>query len=335
MYFCRMKFLRVAVLAAVLLISAGTLSALPRGYVISPRNAENIVTEKELLREVEFLSDSLCEGRRTGSPGSVRAASMVARKFEAAGVKPLGNSYFHTFSAGENAAHNVMGIIPGFSDVGHYIVVTAHYDGHGHLGGNFYPGADSNASGVVAMLTVGDMVARMNRLGKVYGKGLILVALDAKNRNLGGAKHLLDQLRSGSLTDPSSGKAISLADIDLLINIDQVGSSLSPISKLRKDYLLMLSDESGGRRDALLGANRSGVRLDLGFDYYGSKDFTKLFFRKVSDQAPFLDAGVPSVMFTSGITMLNNKPQDTPDSLDIPVLKKRIILIFNYLVKIL
>lgn len=311
------------------------LDALPRGYVISPRNAENIVTEKELLREVEFLSDSLCQGRRTGSPGSVRAASMIASKFSAAGVKPLGDSYFHTFSAGADAAHNVMGIIPGFSERGNYIVITAHYDGHGHLGGNFSPGADSNASGVVAMLTVGDMVSRMNRLGKVYGKGLILVALDAKNRNLGGSKYLLDQFRNGALTDPSSGKVIRLEDIDLMINIDQVGSSLSPIGKLRKDYLLMLSEESGGRRDALLGANRSGVRLDLCFDYYGSKDFTKLFFRKVSDQAPFLEAGVPSVMFTSGITMLNNKPQDSPDSLDYPIFKKRIILIFNYLVKIL
>ena len=329
-----MKFLRVILLMGMLLCWGGAW-ALPRGYVISPRNAENIVTEKELLREIEFLSDSLCGGRGTGTAGSVRAASMIARKFEAAGVKAFGDSYFHTFSAGKDAGHNVMGVIPGFSDLGHYIIVTAHYDGHGYLGGKFFPGADSNASGVVAMLTIADMVAKMNRLGKVYGKGLIVVALDAKNRNLSGSKYLLDQIKSGKLTDPSSGKTIGLSDIDLLINIDQVGSSLSPIGKLRKDYLLMLSEESGGRRDALLGANRSGVRLDLCFDYYGSKDFTKLFFRKVSDQAPFLDAGVPSVMFTSGITMLNNKPEDVPESLDIPILKKRIFLIFNYLVKIL
>ena len=329
-----MKFLRVILLLGMLLCRGGAW-ALPRGYVISPRNAENIVTEKELLREIEFLSDSLCGGRGTGTAGSVRAAAMIARKLEAAGVKPFGDSYFHTFDAGKDAAHNVMGVIPGFSDLGHYIIVAAHYDGLGHLGGSFYPCADSNASGVVAMMTVGDMVARMNRLGKVYGKGLILVALDGKTRNLAGAKYLLQQLKSGALTDPSSGKVITPADIDLFINIDQVGSTLSPIGKLRKDYLLMLSEESGGRRDALLGANRSGVRLDLCFDYYGSKDFTRLFFRKVSDQAPFLDAGVPSVMFTSGITMLNNKPQDTPESLDIPIFKKRIFLIFNYLVKIL
>jgi hypothetical protein len=49
----------------------------------------------------------------------------------------------------------------------------------------------------------------------------------------------------------------------------------------------------------------------------------------------FLEHGIPAVMFTSGITMLNNKPGDSPDTLDYPVLMKRIRLIFYYLDKIL
>ena len=40
-------------------------------------------------------------------------------------------------------------------------------------------------------------------------------------------------------------------------------------------------------------------------------------------------------MFTSGITLLNNKPQDTPDSLDYDVLHDRIRLIFYWLDRVL
>ena len=40
-------------------------------------------------------------------------------------------------------------------------------------------------------------------------------------------------------------------------------------------------------------------------------------------------------MFTSGITLLNNKPADNPASLDYEVLRDRIRLIFFYLDRVL
>ena len=99
---------------------------------------------------------------------------------------------------------------------------------------------------------------------------------------------------------------------------------------------MMLSDPATGHRSSLEGANRErGFGLELGFDYYGSKDFTRLFYRRISDQRVFLDHNIPAVMFTSGITLLNNKPADTPDSLDYEVLKDRIRLIFFYLDRVL
>ena len=98
----------------------------------------------------------------------------------------------------------------------------------------------------------------------------------------------------------------------------------------------MLSEESNGRRSALESSNQDrGLGLELAWDYYGSKDFTRLFYRRISDQRVFLENGIPSVMFTSGITLMNNKPQDTPESLDYDVLKDRIRLIFRYLDKVL
>ena len=81
---------------------------------------------------------------------------------------------------------------------------------------------------------------------------------------------------------------------------------------------------------SLENANR-GPRLDLGYDYYGSKNFTDLFYRRVSDQRWFLEAGIPAVMFTSGITQHTNQVTDTPATLDYELLRRRIDLISAWL----
>jgi len=82
-----------------------------------------------------------------------------------------------------------------------------------------------------------------------------------------------------------------------------------------------------------LAQTNSDIGLDLSFDYYGSQDFTTLFYRKIGEQRGFVEAGYPCVMFTSGITMNNNKPSDTPSTLEFPVLRKRVWAIFGWLLR--
>ena len=121
-----------------------------------------------------------------------------------------------------------------------------------------------------------------------------------------------------------------------MVNIDQIGSSLSPLKSGREDYMLMLGEDMSYSCSTLLTANSQyNINLDLAFDYYGSKDFTKLFYRKIGDHKIFIENGIPAVLFTSGITMNNNKTYDKPDSLNIKILKKRIWLIFHWLEKII
>ena len=77
-----------------------------------------------------------------------------------------------------------------------------------------------------------------------------------------------------------------------------------------------------------------GAELEISESYYGSENFTKLFYR-LSDQRPFVDNGIPAIMFTSGITLNNNKTYDSPRTLNYPVLRRRIILIYHWLDKML
>ena len=297
------------------------------GYVISAKNGEVAVSEDYVREVVEYLSAKSLGGRATGSTGAVKAAAWLDDQFSAAGLQYLGGAYLHGFSADGARARNVIGVIPGTTSK--VVIVMAHFDNLGMLGGNFFPGADSNASGVAALLQLVKMFAYMKECHKTYSHTIVFAALDAKEKDNAGAADLWRCIGNGSL-------GFGPGDISLVVNLDQLGSTLSPVTKGNPDYLIMLSEESTGRRSTLQSMERTQrIGLELAFDYYGSKDFTKLFYRRIPDQRIFLENNIPSVMFTSGITMLNNKPGDTPDTLDYPVLMKRIRLIFYYLEKIL
>ena len=269
-------------------------------YTISAVNGEFVVEEATLQREVSFLADSLEGGRALGRRGHFEAGAWISRLF------------------------------PGQSDK--YVIVLAHYDCIGGLAGRLYPGADSNASGTVAMLTLARMLYRMNYLGKTYTHNVLFAAVDAKERNSAGSEDLMERIREGKLVNPVTGTAITRDKILCVANLDIIGSTLSPLASGRKDYLLAISD--GRWNDAIRSLNRKdGLGLDLAFDYYGSRDFTNIFYRRIGDHVPFLKAGIPCMLFTSGITMRTNKETDDAASLDYAVLRQRIILAYYWLVR--
>lgn len=324
----------------VLLLSAVTTVSLAQERVVrmipSGRNAERVVSEEGLRADVEFLAGPELNGRKTGSRGANEAAFWIARRFEADGLLPIGGQWGRSFRNGSKVGHNIIGLLPGQRNSGteRYTIVAAHLDNLGLIDGVLYPGADSNASGVVAMLTVADMFKKMKDLGRSYRRNILFVALDAKEPESRGAGQLWQAIQTGSLRDPLNGQAITPDKIHSMVNLDILGSTLSPLHPGRKDYLMMLS--GGHFVGEMLDANAGkGLSLDLAFNYYGSENFTRLFYRRIGDHRIFLENGIPSVLMTSGITLKTNKTEDTAESLDYGVFRKRIILIFHWLGKML
>ncbi|MBQ9451268.1 MAG: M28 family peptidase [Bacteroidales bacterium] len=258
-----------------------------------------------LRAEVAFLADSLQTGRACGTAGAQSVTFYLLRELRNAGLRTTVQS----FPAGEKAGHNVVAVTPGWFRS--YLVVSAYFDGLGTLDGTLYPGADANASGVAALLAL----ARTLPADCTGDTGLIFVAFDGHHTDLSGAKAFLDRFRGKY---PLAG----------VINLDQIGSTLAPVHSGRPDYLIALGGNAF--RAGLEAANRL-PRLDLSFDYYGSASFTELFYRRIGDQRWFLEAGIPAVMFTSGITMNTNKPADTAATLDYAVLSRRLTLIETWL----
>ena len=302
--------------------------------------ARNLIWENKLYRHIEFLSDTLCQGRATGTRGGIEAAFWIEREFRKAGLMKFGETYAKRIYAGHGLlGRNIIGFIPGSikSPKDRYVIVGAHYDHIGQLKRTTYPGADSNASGTVALTSLAEMFSTMKTLGKGYDSNIIFVAFDARELNRAGSEALWRMLQEGELIDPVSGKAITPEKIKMMVNIDQIGSTLSPLNEERNDYMIMLGNESlkPFEREILSYCNRSsGLHMDLDFTYYGSKNFTEVFYR-LSDQRIFVDNKIPAVLFTSGITMNTNRTRDTAETLDYEVFKKRIYLIFDWLEKML
>lgn len=302
--------------------------------------ARNAITSDKLATEVGFLSDSLCQGRGTGTAGSVEAASWIARKFEGIGLHKMGDTWTKSFmTEGGLIGRNVIGILPGSSKElnDRYIIIGAHFDHLGILDGMIYHGADANASGTVAMTSLAEMLATTRSIGRNYRHSIIFVGFDGKEMSMAGSQAMWDLIKSGQLKDPFSGKAITKDKIAFMVNIDQIGSTLEPINKGRKDFIIMLGGSSFRHSydNLLVNVNEMyDINLDLGFTYYGSENFTKMFYR-LSDQRIFVDNRIPAILFTSGITMNTNKTRDRIETLDMEVLQKRIYLMYHWVEKML
>jgi len=327
--------IKTAIISIIAIASVPTAEA-QNVWVREHEPARKHITEEKLAREIGFLTDSLCEGRATGTRGSSDAAFWIHRKFEQAGLMKIGGSYAKKVWIGKGiVGHNIVGMFPG-SGKKHrekYIIIGAHYDHLGILDGRMYPGADANASGVVAMTSIAEMIGLMKVIGRSYDCNMIFVAFDGKEHDMAGSKSLWRQIERGELLDPVNGAAITPDKIEFMVNIDQIGTTMSPLTKGRKDFMIMLGNWSLRpiKQDMITICNRFySMNMDIALSYYGSDNFTKVFYR-LSDQRVFVENGIPAVFFTSGITMNTNKTYDNLSSLDLEILKKRIYLIYHWI----
>ena len=330
------KYIALIVLIAVSTISISAQNTMIREH----QSARRLVTNSILKDRIEHLCDSICEGRGSGQRGGGLAAIWLQREFKRIGLMEMSGGHAHAVKLNDGKyGRNIIGMLPGSKATtrDRYVIVGAHYDHLGSLNEKIYPGADANASGTTALLSLAEMLSEYKDSGKTHGSNIIFVAFDAKEQDMAGSKALWRMIENGHLTDPQSGKVIHKDNIVLMVNIDQIGCTISPLASGRKDYIIMLGNESlkPARRDMLHKCNSMfAIDMEIDLTYYGSKNFTRMFYR-LSDQRIFIDNGIPAVLFTSGITMNTNKTRDNAQTIDTEILRKRIFLIYHWLEKML
>ena len=263
-----------------------------------------------IRRDVKLLCDPELAGRKSGTSQMFQLSTMLSQRFEQLGLEQVGEGWFQNFRLGAGGiGRNVIGKIEGTS--GKYLVLMAYYDGLGVNDGVLYPGADSNASGVAALLEI----ARILTSGEVQRKdGVLFVLLDGHYDSYSGAEHFLGQF--------------SRAQIAAVVNLDTIGGSKTPLDVRRPRYLMAL----GGKRYAkdLESCARIG-KIEMYYDYYRSEMFTQMFYGKTGDQSVFVKAGIPTVLLTSGITHDTNKPSDCPGTIDYNAMRYRCLSVARWI----
>lgn len=127
----------------------------------------------DVQKHLSFLASDSLKGRENYSPELHRAAQYIAAEFKASGAQflPTLNSYYQPFTTEKIAADwllpdsagnyisshvllNVIGVLPGKTKPTEVILFTAHYDHVGGAGAGIFNGANDNASGTTAILTL-------------------------------------------------------------------------------------------------------------------------------------------------------------------------------------
>lgn len=175
-----------------------------------------------------------------------------------------------------------------------YVIVGAHYD---HIGrgerfamdpanrGKIHPGADDNASGVASLLEM----ARILSHGPALRRGILFVAFAGEEHGLFGSTALRERLPE------MPGRLVGM------MNFDMVG-------RLRENRLFIAGLDSAPALAEVTeaAARQTGLSLERITNYPYS----------MSDHGTFLDAGVPAVLFFTGLHDDYHTALDTPDRLN-------------------
>lgn len=264
---------------------------------------------------VEVLASDSMNGRFTGSPENLKAALFISDQFENAGIHPIAgnNKYFMEIKPGWL---NVVGAIIGKSKPGEIIIFSAHYDHIGTInsnpnplaGGNapvekgdkIYNGANDNASGVSAVISLAKYFKALNNNERT----LIFVAFTGEELGLLGSKYFLENIEPDSII--------------AMINIEMIGRSESAkpkpyITGYEKSDLIKILN----RNYWLLNDKKEK-------DFFKPDPYLKSFLFMRSDNYPFAQKGIPahSIMLTSPFDKYYHNLNDEPGTLDYAVMKK-------------
>lgn len=283
---------------------------------------ENLLTPDFQKDIIASVTSSLTEGREAGKVGNLIAGRIIADKFKAMGLVPYRWHYTQGFRLNDTlVGRNIVGYVPAVKPSDEYIVVSAHYDHLGRIRGRIYPGADDNASGVAALISIAQMFRQMRSDGAGPKKNILFVAFDGKELDMSGSLHFVRNM------------GLPREKIVCNVNMDILGSNLVPPGK-DAQYLIALGEETlparyRGHLARICGFNRD-LRMDLSLSFYGSRDFTRMMY-SLGDHDSFARTGIPAVFFTSGFHQHTYKQTDTMEIIDFELLRKRTAVIFEFI----
>jgi hypothetical protein len=256
-----------------------------------------------MMRHVHVLAAAGMEGRGVGTQGLDKAGRYIADALRRAGLEPGADdgTFFQTFEEdggpdGQPAKlRNVVGVIPGTDPqlAKRPLIIGAHYD---HLGfgwpdvhegqrGQLHPGADDNASGVAVLLEVAKLMAT----GAKSLRPIVFVAFSGEEWGRRGSKHFV-----------RATQRFPAKNAIAMVNLDTIG-------RLGTQKLMVLGS----------GSATEWVHIARGVGFTTGVESTCVpEDPEASDQASFLEVGIPAIQLFSGAHPDYHRPTDTIDKVD-------------------
>ncbi|MAJ46913.1 MAG: hypothetical protein CBC35_06530 [Planctomycetes bacterium TMED75] len=230
------------------------------------------ISPARIQANVDHLAQDELYGRYWLSPFAQEAAEWIQLQFEEAGIKPglPDDAWFQKLPV-ENASPNVVGMIPGTDPKAGIIAIGAHYD---HLPprrrgeDKIYNGADDNASGTSGLIEIGRALVPLKSRLKA---SVLLIAFTGEEAGLMGSRHFVQEMN----VDPK--RFIGLFNLDM-------------ISRGEEDVIFI---EGAAKAPQLIAALRRANRTNLQLKIDQHPDWLSR-----SDQWPFLEKGIPALLFS-------------------------------------
>lgn len=266
------------------------------------RVAERAILPADLERRIGYLASDRLKGRATGSPGLDSAAAYLAREFEALGLEPAGEKGFiHEWpytTIRVQQVPNVVAKIPGTDPAraGEYIIYSAHMDHLGvgqptFTGDSIYNGADDNASGSAALLSIAEAFMALPERPE---RPILFVAVSGEEQGLVGSRRFVG--------DPSVPLDSAVANL----NMDMISRN-APDSVFVIGYLFSTLGPTMER----IARQNPGLGLNVVPDPQPEQRF---FLR--SDHFHFARIGIPAVAVSTLLHEDYHRPTDEPARTD-------------------
>ncbi len=252
---------------------------------------------RRLMQRLSALSADSMEGRRAGTDGSRRARRWIVAELSAMGAKSFGASFeqslkLPTRAGADTLGANIIARIPGRISDGKVTVLSAHYDHLGVRNGTVYNGADDDASGCIALLTIGERLLRDPPQHDV-----ILAFFDNEEGGMHGSRTFV-------ATPP-----ISLARIAIDLSLDMIGrqdgKALWVTGTAHYPFLRAIADDAVKHATIAIRFGHEGKTLAPGDDWTTS-----------SDHAAFHAHGIPFLYLGVEDHPDYHKPGDDAEKID-------------------
>lgn len=269
----------------------------------------SLIDTNRLLNNLKMLSHDDMRGRGTGNNEAAQA--LILKHFKEYNVKAFNGEFIQKFSFIDESTtktrvgSNIIGHIVGNENPRAYMVIGAHYDHMGVVDGKIFNGADDNASGTSALLSLVEYFAKYPPKHSI-----IFVAYDAEELGLHGSSYFVNN------------PPVALEQIKMKFNFDMIGRNIN-------NEIYIVGTHQYPKFKPVLKMAAKNIALTVSYGHDDPDDKTRDYWMESSDNAPYFLKNIANITFSEEDHPDYHKASDEFSGIDQKYYKKVVQLIIK------